>query len=429
MGLFQLLLSCLFLIIKRGATDSNIESNQPIYIVIPLLREQNRIKNLVNVLEPILKRHENVLITLITTEREFLEKKNISNEPSTYEMVKDIIVNSKYSSRYFHFHFPGFNKVVAEQLNYGVSELKKSIGDDGYFTAFFAFYNADSKIDIELFDNIKGKLSYNKVLQQSSLFTLNIEEILNNGRYLTACFGIYQSIWTIKHEIPRLLIASNYYKFLPKAIANNLLNYCITHGLIIPGVIFDNIGGFPITKQGGEDIAIGYVLRANGYVIEPINNLENSETPIKFKSIWMQLAHWYVAVVSYLDFHNLLWKNKIGNSSKKIILLSTQGIYDALSWLFKGWGIIGYLILGYFCEKFEVSVLILLVNMYSSLLIFFLLNSRLPKASFPKFQLRSIIIFMVYPLTVVLRSFPAILGLVWFFRIHAGHEFIRSKTE
>src|SRR6185312_13754781 len=95
--------------------------------------------------------------------------------------------------------------------------------------------------------------SSNKVFQQCSLFTSNFNAV-KKINYFIACFGIYQSIWTLKHEIPRLLISSNQAKLLSRLFKKTTLNYCVTHGLIISSEIFNQIGGFPVTKQGGEDI-------------------------------------------------------------------------------------------------------------------------------------------------------------------------------
>lgn len=430
-GLFLLALSFYFLSSKENKYQKPKNEKVPkIYIIIPLLREQKRLDDLFDMIEPILEKHSNVKLVLVTTQRELLENEGLLKERlSTLEMIEAKLLNFKYPEKVHSFHYPHFNKVVAEQLNYAVTLLRPTINDSDYPDSYLAFYNADSRINAELFDVIIDKLSPDKVLQQSSFFTSNIQKIFRGGNYLTACFGVYQSIWTIKHEIPRLLLASNYYNILPARFTKYFLNYCITHGLIIPIGIFDKIQGFPLTKQGGEDIAIGYTLRVHGYTIEPINNLENSDTPETFKSLWFQLANWYSAVLGYIDFHRPLLKNNPAINRKKAIVLSLQGGYDIFTWFFKGWIILAYLILGIMNEKIGLSIFILMLNLGLSLSVFFLLNNRISDSIFPRFKFQILIVFLLYPLVVIIRSVPAILGLAWFVKTRTKKGFIRLKTE
>src|SRR6185312_464646 len=414
-----------FLFKKRDTTRITGSVNK-FYIIVPLLREQERIHSLFENLSILIKDNSNIQAVFVTTERENLEKIAKRHEYTTFQLIEKLIKNSTLSRRISHYHYPYYNKVVAEQLNYAVDSITHEIGYRS-INSYFCFYNADSKISVNVFNTINT--SSNKVFQQCSLFTSNFKAV-KKINYFIACFGIYQSIWTLKHEIPRLLISSNQAKLLSRLFKKTTLNYCVTHGLIISSEIFNQIGGFPVTKQGGEDIAIGYILRSKNIIIEPLPALENSDSPTSIKGLWVQLANWYAAILGYWDFYKLLDKNDSQYNAKKHIVLTIQGLYDTISWLLKGWFILIFVILGLIIGKMTLTIAILLINFYLSTIALFIINSRLDQRIFYQFSNFDVVMILIlYPLSVVSRSFPAISGLFWFIKTRLGFNFIKLKTE
>lgn len=392
------------------------------HIIIPLLREQKKVEYLVQFLDKLMSQYNGVNVAFVTTERELLEKGKSNYQESTYSLISERIKASHFYNRYIVYNFPTFNTVVAEQLNYAIENIKKSHGPD----INFIFYNADVSFDISNFGNQLQNFQKDKVYQQSSLFTNNIRNILDHKRYFTACFGIYQSLWTIKHEIPRYILASNLFGILPKIIYKRLLNYCVTHGLHINNSILNEIDNFPVTKQGGEDIAIGYILRLNNYEILPLNNLENSESPETFKSLWKQLANWYIALLgTYLDMGNTMK----GDPDRKR-LLSFQGFMDVIFWLIKGPLIILYLIYSYEIGEIRLSLALYYATATIPFLYFLLIYKKLDRTLFPlPHTYELFIILLLFPWAVIIRSFPPFTGIFWFIKIKFGAKFIRLKTE
>jgi hypothetical protein len=425
-GIIKLIATYKFL--QRKIEYGLIKNATKVFIVIPLLREQKRFVKLFSNFENILADYPCIDVVFVTTEREYLEKKTEFLQEDTPKFVRSLVQKSINCKRYIHLHYPKYNAVVAYQLNFAVKEVINNYAS-GIDDLYFGFYNADSIINKEVFDYVLPRLDSQSVYQQSSLFCANFQSVGSKMNIFTACFGIYQSIWTLKHEIPRLFLGSNENYYISKITKKYYLNYCITHGLFVPAKVINSINGFPVTKQGGEDIAIGYIIRSLGYTIKPIPILENSDTPETLKSIWVQLATWFVALLGYFEFHKYVLK--LTNVSKtKLAILSFQGIFDAMYWLLKGILLLGFLFISILINKLLTFIFLFGIDGFISVCMFLIVYNNQDKKIFPKFNMiQTISIFLCYPIIVIIRSFPAIQGLVWYIMIKLNFQFIRKKTE
>jgi len=131
---------------------------------------------------------------------------------------------------------------------------------------YLLIYNADSAVDaFSIHAMVKGIQAGSPVIQQSSLFLKNINDILKNRAFLAAGDAIFQSRWTLVREMPRYLIGSGRLRFVPTLLSKNWYAHCVGHGLLIQAAVLDRVGGFPTPSVGLEDSALGFNLRSRGF--------------------------------------------------------------------------------------------------------------------------------------------------------------------
>jgi len=209
-------------------------------------------------------------------------------------------------------------------------------------------YNADSRPNTNTFKLISNVFSYDstlKVFQQSSLFFNNLGEIkLNKNffikRYLIAN-TVLQSRWTLAHEIPRLLRQSY---FLNKYKTRLFLSHCVGHGLFVRGDLLDEIRDMP-TVTVTEDLFFGYILSLLGVSINPIGVLENSNSPVTFKSVVKQKYVWFFGPLDHLNYGKYFIDNYPNTANQLLIKwFNLQGLIPALAWFVMGWFFIYILI-------------------------------------------------------------------------------------
>ena len=415
---------------NRTTSAINESENLSFFIVIPLLREQKIINQLYQRFVGLIKDSKEVSLVFITTEREIIENDN-NEEGTTIEFLKELIKSSseKVQNKIIHLHYPENNTVVAEQLNYAFEFINARKEQNN--TAFALIYNADSVIeDTSVVEMIKKAHENVDIVQQSSLFLWNTPRLLNEHKFLLTCFALYQSSWTLQHELSRYLFSKKRLQFLPKRIEENSLIHCVTHGLLIKPSLLANAGGFPVTRFGGEDLALGFVLKVMGYHIEPLTSLENTEIPNSYKVLFKQLAGWYLGTLGYFVFWNFVPANVIRERFFSLFTVTLLGIYDSMKWLFKGFLILSYIILGFITGYLGLSVILYLLYFYTSLVGVIWLWYKLPDQIFPKPSKKALFAsFLFYWLVPILRSMPAFLGLYWGIKNALGYSFIKPKTE
>jgi hypothetical protein len=341
--------------------DTDQMSYSLIYI-IPLLNEEKRFPSLMSQFSEILKKGEKSKLVLVTSEREYIYSKN---ENSTIALIKDYLKDSLLKDRIIHLHYPKINNVVAKQLNYAI-EYFDSTKDNEYFI----FYNADSILPENIYQILRNKLDGN-IYQQSSLFTNNLNTLLNQKRFLSSAFAIYQSIWTMRTEITRLRLNNIPVRFLNKTIKLPVLTHCITHGLCIPKNEINSLKGFPDIKEGGEDVALGYLACLKGKKVNFLPTLENSDAPIHLNSYLKQMKFWFIALFFFFRYNYRGLKNQ--TTLGRYYALKLQAIFAIIRNFFSGFLILGYILLGILINKFIISFSIIILGQ-ALLFMFFTVN-------------------------------------------------------
>ncbi len=402
-----------------------------LYVLVPLLREQRALPHLFAQFAQQLQTVAHTYLVFVTTEREVLESPSQRPSHTTMDVLRELLaVHPEVAHRVLHYHYPTYNRVIAEQLNYAVSEIVRRAGSS-LDRQYLAVYNADSVIEgnalLTLQERAHSRLP---VMQQSSLFLANVPLLLRMGRYYPAMHGIYQSCWTLQHEIPRYLLSRRFFPRLPIWIERNALVHCVTHGLLIRLDVLSRVNGFPVLASGGEDLALGLLLRAYGYEVVPIPSLENSETPERVGLLWRQLAGWFLATLGYWRYWRLVPPQVLRANRGHVAAITVLGVLDSFKWLSKGFLVLLYLILSWFTDHFALGFTLYAVYVYASFAAVLWLWRHLPPKVFPPPPWhRLAIVGVLFWTVLIVRSGPAILGSWWAVKLGLGIPFVKPKTE
>ncbi len=221
--------------------------------------------------------------------------------------------------------YPNSNGVMAHQLNYACEYIRKKYPNGNNVVCI---YNADSVIQKNFISTLK-KLPAN-VVQQSSTFLKNYQRQSSSIRetFLKGN-GMLQTRWTLAHEIPRIYSQrkSNPLNFLE-------LSHVVGHGLIINLDTLKRVGGFP-TQFSNEDLPLGYMLRVNNEFVDIYPSLENSESPSTIKNVFTQYRTWFYGVAYYPQYCLYALNNYCLPLKYKFyaIFWALRGIIRSIQWL------------------------------------------------------------------------------------------------
>lgn len=286
---------------KSKVSNSQCNDDFHINILIPCYKEINVINKTLQHFKKIITGIENIDIYIITTEKEKFENTSVQ---STYEYLLELDLFN-----YSHFHilnYPKTSGIMADQLNYGISEIlkKQTLPTD---KIYFSIYNADSQPDSSTFIELSQKIKENdfpKILQQYSNYFLNY----SSQNYIMKGFSIYQTAFEIRNG----LINNN--------VSNLLYSHVVGHGLTIRADYITSLNGFN-SNFWCEDIHLTGVIHNSKEKILPLNSLDNAENPNNLKIQIIQNAVWFKTSSHHLS---------ILNDIKKHYKISING----LIWLF-----------------------------------------------------------------------------------------------
>lgn len=325
--------------------ESQCQESALFTILIPVLREQEVIKKII---ENILLIKGNFQAVFITTERESAEREvqkrklnslkhrilkasnreeivnllsgilpaslaaegfeMLKSQPNDWHIISNLFEQLKLTKEVIEesiktlkreqisvIHYPNTQGNKTNQLNYAIKELEK--GKDGH-NEFLLFYDADSHVHQDTIINLQKYLAFYpqaNVIQQSALFLSNFEAL--SGSYQKSflqAIALLQSRWTMAHEVPRILN-----QFETK-IGNYLEgSHLVAHGLFIRLSVLQNVGYFPDSFIT-EDLPLGYLVRLSGEKIYPFPILENTQSPTTIRGMFNMYENWFLGVIGYI---------------------------------------------------------------------------------------------------------------------------------
>ena len=288
------------------------------------------------------------------------------NSPSTYALAIESAnkINEKLGTKLVEvINYPESDGVMSHQINYLILKLSKSSPN-----SFFAIYNADSRpnkntllsVDTTI-SKFLSKNGYNaNVIQQSSLFEY---ENATEANYLTKIFlfsaSVFQSKWTLVHEISRLRYqSSNTLKIKPTNIISNFssrISHCVGHGLFVR---FEYLRkNLMPTETINEDLPYGFYQSCRGEPIIPIPILELSDSPLSIKSLINQKKVWFWPYIEYWKCKNIVLKSGQYRSKFEVIYLSLQGMFVGIIWFLQSVIFILPLISMVFSRQYSILLL------------------------------------------------------------------------
>lgn len=295
-------------------------------IVIPALREQQRIVPTLRYLAAQCDEHTS--ITVVTTER---EHEHGAVHPSTQAIVADFIATEAAGATVHCVHVDRADSRLAHQLNRALADIRDREG-------WIAVYNADSRPHPHTIAGFRSALAAQPdavVFQQPALFFANDDDLPPGPwRWLVRATATLQSRWTLAHEIPRLLRQR-------QASASTLLRrsyaHVVGHGLFIRADVLRAVGGFP-TETPTEDLFLGFLLRSLGWRIEPLPLLELADTPRSLRAVLAQRRGWFFGPLYFPAYLRSVWRRRDLTSTQRAgaVLMTAQVMLSAIAWLTSG---------------------------------------------------------------------------------------------
>lgn len=398
-----------------------------VFLVVPLLRELPILAQLFARFVGFLERFDRLRLVFVTTEREALEAE-AGAEVTRDRLLELIRAHPSYGERIILVHYPSLNRSLAEQLNHALPVINRaaSSNDD-----YVLLYNADSVIGDDSIACLFGLADRGiPVAQQSALFLWNVPELCRQKRFFLAAHGIRQSGWTLKRELPRYLSNTDHIPWLPKWVRHLWLVHCVGHGQFVHLNLLNKVGGWPEVVIGGEDLALGFMLKVFGYHPHPVPVLENAETPSSLSALFKQKAVWFLGTLGYFRYWNLFSGDARRLHARRILIVTVQGIADCLRWIIAGPLVVFYLVLGWYVGYAAQGIAVYLL--YSLIVPSFVLSAwRLQSLQrFPRARPQDLIgLYLAYSFVPIAHSLHAMHGLGLALRAVLDPTFRRPKTE
>ena len=251
--------------------ETNFKQTKDIFIIVPVLQEQNLIEDSVTTLSKLItyKTH----LVYVTSAKEKRQK----NTPTTLDLLNEL--KHKYPIEIIHCPLTK-NAVMAHQINYAIKKLKQKIKQE----FIIGIYNVDSQITQSTIQDVCK--FFNQVdsdhsdLQQYTLYPSQSGGILSH-------IALWQNRWTLHFELGRILIGNNpYFSHFCQTF-----NYVIGHGLFFTSTLWRVIDEIP-QDISNEDACLGLILYTQNLRIYPIKHIEyaliakNINVYIKQQSVW-----------------------------------------------------------------------------------------------------------------------------------------------
>lgn len=304
-------------------------------ILIPALREQTRIIPTIEYFLDIIPSGEEISITICTTDKEIEDKQQ---KQTTREIVENYI-NDHPGIPVFVCHYPDVNGSMAHQLNYTIKQYSENgrLNEHDYIS----IYNADSRPHSETYSWVLSQLNSSNekyVFQQSAVFLRNYSRLTD---LFAKAVALYQSCWTLTHEIPRLRRQASKSNIFSKW--SNV--HCVGHGLFIRFDVLNEMGLFPVDTLT-EDTYLGYKLRCAGITIYPVPYIETGDSPLSLRSAMRQKFVWYWGPMLYPYYlFKYFQEERKSHFRLRSIVLACQGILNAVRWIIVGPVVLSVLIL------------------------------------------------------------------------------------
>lgn len=319
----------LFRELSRATPDTDYEERK-LYVIIPILREQDVIEE--TILRICSLDHSNFTVTVVIacTVREERE----GSQPTT----KDLICNSiedgilaRFKDQIRVVVDDSHSGNMATQLNFAIETIAQSEPSD----CWYLIYNADSTISEKTFRELGQLLEKNSgeqfAFQQPTAFVRDLGPESTN---FTNAMSLFQTWYCLGHE-------SRLIRKYASSMRGNL-GVIIGHGSGMTLNLHNHAGGYP-TQLLTEDLTFGFILSANKVPIRSLLALELADVPTSLSSSIRQKSVWFWNYLGYLSCYRKLRKK--GFTKFQLVPLLWQGLAGGAYWFLSAGFILTPLIL------------------------------------------------------------------------------------
>lgn len=385
----------LFKQLKNTKNGKNTNEKKPLYILIPVLREQPIIEETILRFCKIKNQHFDLRIAILTSIRE------VTDEPPTTE---DVVVKSmefgklapyRYSISIFRDTTVRGN--MATQLNYAVDKIKSSDGPE----TLYLVYNADSVISETTLEKLWALLqTYSDkkfALQQPCAF---VRDMQPNSNQFTNAMSLYQSWYCLGHESRIIRNYDKKFRHNRVEINNNKLGVVVGHGSGMTININTSNGGYP-TDLLTEDLTFGFILSTKNVPILSLQALEIADVPNCFTIFIKQKSVWFWNFLGYASCYKKMRKQ--GHKMTQMVPLLVSGLAAGAYWFLDTFFIVAPLVLGVILKSYHIILISILSFISFYIIPQYFLKRNLPdvleKQGFPEYakNVRSVSFIKLLP--------------------------------
>ena len=336
---------------REPLMDVDIHSDRRLVLILPVLAETELIASTITHLLSVIGERANVELWIVGTARERDER----GENPTLSLARQ---TAGKHPQVKIFEDPRTFGWMAHQVNYALGDLLVSCEDTTKTWVFLV--NIDGRISLSALRAIYHHINCGvPIVQQSAVFLGNYEALSP----LMRGFALWQSRWTLIHELRRLVI----YRRVRFALV-----HVVGHGLCISLSTLSRFQQLP-EDTVTEDLHFGFYLAAHAEPIEHIPILEVADSPGTLSRALRQKYVWSFGPMQYpLYLMKLRRKFPITWPAvrARAIVLCIQGMISYVDWSLVSWILIALAIVS---GKHVVAALVLAVYLadYLQCLLFF----------------------------------------------------------
>jgi cellulose synthase/poly-beta-1,6-N-acetylglucosamine synthase-like glycosyltransferase len=361
------------LIFKKRQEETFIPSKKiNILILIPVLREQRIILKTLEHFKELKIENINLIICIVGTIREEIEKEKFDYSCSTKEIVEDWIKKynlSKEKGLYYHYSEEmDINGDRATQLNHGVEFIKKIFKID-----IIGVYDADSlPNEGTLYEVVKYYEENKEITCQQPVHFIEAANRMSLQKVnpILIANALYQTTWTMIRELPRWVL-----HYRKENFKRN--DYLIGHGEFISLEIYEKFK-FP-EKEITDGIQLGYRISMSNKKIVPLSLFCQDDVPQNLKQLILQHKRWFGGCMRLKSAYK--WSKN--DSTNNAIFQLLDGYWSQISWAYASliiiYGIICSIELFFQKQFIFFYLLILLVFIYCYIIPYVAHKMLLPK--------------------------------------------------
>ena len=316
-SIFSTIFICLVLrrFIRPHIPENPLSADKHLVIILKVFEETRLIEETITYIKRHTHNINNLKVIIVGSARE----RNSEGNNETLKLAASVIPRS---AEYIIVEDPELNGSHAHQNNYALQFIKTP-----HDRTWIMTLDIDSKFSKRGLQAVVNEINSNTlVMQQSCLFLSNFPRlsVIQKGH------AIYQSRWTIAHELKRILLHNH--TFLSVA-------HVVGHGLCIRLDTLFFFGGFP-EETMTEDIHLGYYIVAARLPIKSIPIFEIGDSPEHFRDGLRQEYVWSFGAMNYPQYHSVfrkrfpdIWKK----NRFRCFIIMVESIISYVGWLTCSW--------------------------------------------------------------------------------------------